>query len=58
MPTKDKRKIAVTERLRHFIAEMSKQFTTSVEELWQRVERKLVPAEQPEKSGEKRQDNR
>ena len=35
MPTKDKRKIVVTERLRHFVAEMTKQFTTSVEEIWQ-----------------------
>jgi hypothetical protein len=58
MPTKDKRKIAVTERLRHFVAEITKQFTTSVEEIWQRVERKLGRAEQPDKSSEDRQDSR
>ena len=58
MPTKDKRKLAVTERLRRFVAEMTKQFTTSVEELWQRVEKKLVRPERSDQAGENRQDNR
>ena len=58
MPTRDKRKLAVTERLRDFVAEMTKHFTTSVEELWQRVERKLVRPKQSEKSGENGNDNR
>ena len=52
MPTRDKRKIAVAERLRRFVTEMTKHFTTSVEELWQGVERKRVGAEQPRKSSE------
>jgi len=58
MPTRDKRKLAVTKRLRHFVAVMAMQFTTSVEDLWQRVERKLVRPKQSEKSGENGNDNR
>jgi hypothetical protein len=46
MPMDPRRKI-VTERLSQFVAELAKQFTSRVEEIWLRVENKLSRSEQP-----------